>query len=84
MISTVRNDFKSTLLEASEEAVRRMGRKNDLMRECVSGKLSGSLEVYGDDLDDTCRYILTRNPIVITREMSQVMGRLKKGKKNGD
>ncbi len=84
MISTVRNDFKSTLLEASEEAVRRMGRKNDLMRECVSGKLSGSLEVYGDDLDDTCRYILMRNPIVITREMSQVMGRLKKGKKNGD
>ena len=84
MISTVRNDLKATLLEASGETKRRIERKDDLMRECVGGKLSGSLDVYSDDLDDTCRYILIRNPIVITREMSQMMGRLKKGKKNGD
>lgn len=84
MISEEGNSLKQTLLDASAEVKMRIGRRDSLMKECVSGKLSDSLEVYGDDLDDTCKYILIRNPIVITREMSQLMGMLKKEKNNED
>lgn len=81
MSSIGRDDAKSVLLDASSEARRRIGRKESLLKECVKGKLSDSLGVYGDCLDDTCRYILMRNPIVITRDLCMMMG---KGKGRDD
>ena len=83
MSSIGKDDAKSILLAASAEAKRRIERRESLLKECVRGKLSDSLMVYGDCLDDTCRYILMRNPIVITRDLCIMMNR-GKGKADGD
>jgi hypothetical protein len=75
MSSTGIDDAKQVILDASAEARRRIERKESLLKECVKGKLSDSLGVYGDCLDDTCRYILMRNPIVITRDLCMMMSK---------
>lgn len=83
MSSIGKNDAESVLHAASAEAKRRIERRESLLKECVKGKLSDSIGVYGDCLDDTCRYILMRNPIVITRDLCMMMNK-GRGKANDD
>lgn len=83
MSSIGKDDAKSILLDASAEVRRRIEGNESLLKECVKGKLSDSLGVYGECLDDTCRYILMRNPIVITRDLCMMMSK-EKGRDDDD
>lgn len=59
------------LLEAASITKVRISHRDEVMRRCVDEKLSNALELYKSELEDTCRYIMIRNPVVITKEMHQ-------------
>ncbi len=76
--------MKSVLLEASDTIKYRSKRHKRIMLECVKRKLDNSLSLYESNLEDTCRYIMIRNPVVITREMHQVSSGRKRKDENND
>lgn len=59
------------LFEATRITKKRISHRDEIMRRCVGEKLSNALELYRSELEDTCRYIMMRNPVVITKEMHQ-------------
>lgn len=65
------DNLKKTLLDASAMTKERIAHRDEIMERCVKEKLSNSLELYKSELEDTCRYIMIRNPVVITKEMHQ-------------
>lgn len=74
--------MKAVLLEAGDIIKKRSKRHKKVMLECIKQKLDNSLNFYESNLEDTCRYIMIRNPVVITREMHQVSSGKKKGQNN--
>ena len=55
--------LKDELLSILKDIRQREQRKDSLMKESVGAKLDRSLEFYESNLQDTCRYILSKNPI---------------------
>jgi hypothetical protein len=41
----------------------------EVMQECISKKLDRSLDNYESHLEDTCRYVLNRNPISMLKAL---------------
>ena len=52
---------KINKLEAREEAI---------MKECIDMKLERSLKNYESHLEETCKYILSRNPISMIKALA--------------
>lgn len=72
-MSSTESKLASTLTSTHKEIMRRVHRKNNMMAECIQHKLDNSLDLYESDLEETCRYILIRNPITITKNVTKVM-----------
>lgn len=68
------NNFKHKLLRICNKIVERETRKTSMMVECVSNKLTNSVELYEQDLLDTCRYVMMRNPLVMVKDFT-VLGK---------
>lgn len=52
---------KINTFEAREEAI---------MKECIDNKLDRSLKNYESHLEETCRYVLSRNPISMIKALA--------------
>ncbi len=67
--------LKDILLNILKDINQREKRKDSLLKEGVGIKLDRSLEFYESNLEDTCKYILSKNPISmmkgINREFNQ-------------
>ncbi len=78
------SNLKSILLKANSITKERAQRHDKLMKACVKKKLDNALEVYQSELEDTCRYIMIRNPLVITKEMHQARIDSERGRNKND
>lgn len=43
----------------------------EVMQECISKKLDRSLDNYESNLENTCRYVLNRNPISMLKALAK-------------
>lgn len=61
--------LKEILLTARGKINQLELREQELMKDCVNKKLERSLADYESHLEDTCKYILTKNPITTIKAM---------------
>lgn len=70
IMSLTDNKFKNTLLILNKEISERLKKSEDIMYSCVKSKLQNTLTMYESELEGTCNYILIRNPVVISHNLS--------------
>ena len=63
--------LKDSLLSILKDIKSREQRKESLMKESVGLKLDRSLEFYESNLQDTCKYILSKNPITTIKGINK-------------
>lgn len=71
----LKDALKAMLAEIRSRELRR----RSLMENCIDTKLDRSLEHYKSNLEDTCRFILTKNPISVLKYMGSDDMAAKKG-----
>lgn len=63
--------LKAVLKNTLEELNTRLNRDSSIMKECVSKRLEDSIELYQDNLLDTCKYVLSRNPVIMMKDLNK-------------
>ena len=69
-MSLTENSLRKVLEGISRDIVEREGRRNPIMVNCVGDRLRDSLEQYESSLDSACRYVMIRNPVVMTKDFT--------------
>ena len=63
--------LKDILINTINEIVSRENNPDSVFKRCIDVKLERSLHHYEENLMDTCRYVLSRNPITMLKGMSK-------------
>lgn len=63
--------FKDILLTTLKDIKERESRKESVMKDCIDVKLERSLNNYEENLKETCKYILSKNPISIIKKLNK-------------
>lgn len=73
--------FKSSLKEILRRIKESEGKSRaDIMARNVDERLDRSLEQYEESIEETCKYILSKNPITVILEMNKKRKPKKKAK----
>lgn len=62
--------LKDILLHTIKDIDRLEKNNNQIMQDCIDRKLNRSLDKYESNLEETCKYILTRNPISMIKALA--------------
>lgn len=78
--------FKESLLELLRRIERSEREHRDVMVRSVEEKLDRSFRNYEKELEETCRYILSKNPVTVIKEMNKLtkLNKKKKEKKEAN
>lgn len=62
--------LKDILLTTLHQITELEIREEEIMKECIAKKLNRSLNNYESHLENTCKYILSKNPISIIKAVA--------------
>lgn len=62
--------LKNILIDALHQITELEIHENEIMKDCIAKKLDRSLSNYESHLEDTCKYILSKNPISIIKAVA--------------
>ena len=82
MSLTEANNFKNTLLSILKRIEQIEQEKRDILKLSVEEKLERSARKYEEELEKTCKYILSKNPISVIKEMNRESKRRKEDTDN--
>ncbi len=78
MISNEANHFKELLLQILARINESEQHKRDVFQDGVDEKLDRSFRNYEKELEETCKYILSKNPVSVIKEMNRISKRKEK------
>jgi len=77
-MSSIESSFEKSIITIAKEVKERLDRQSSVMKDCVEFKLQNTLTLYEEEFENTCNYILIRNPVLITKEIGEVITEKKK------
>jgi hypothetical protein len=63
--------FKEILYNIREDISKLTDNSNALMKNQIKDRLDYSLELYKENLENTCRYVLSKNPLTMLKGFVQ-------------
>lgn len=63
--------FKEILYNIREDISKLTDNSNALMKNQIKDRLDYSLELYKENLENTCRYVLSKNPLTMLKGFGQ-------------
>lgn len=76
--------FKDLLLDILHRIEQSEQEKRDILKLSVEEKLERSVRKYKEELEKTCKYILSKNPISVIKEMNRESKKQRKEELNDD
>ena len=74
--------FKNLLLNLLKQIEESEKHPRDVMSLSVDEKLDRSFRHYEEELEETCKYILAKNPVKVIKEMNRINKKKEKVEEN--
>lgn len=63
--------LKYILADIINELKARENSREEVLKTCISDRLDRSLELYEDNLLETCKYLLSKNPVTMIKGIAK-------------
>ena len=84
IMNSTETSFKNALLTILAKINESEQHKRDVFAESVDEKLDRSFQNYEKELEETCKYILSKNPVKVIKEINRINKKKEKEEEEQD